>query len=306
MLGISMDNDTNCPIVAVLMSTYNGQKYIKEQLDSILKQENVKLDIFIRDDGSIDKTLEILNTYITKYSNIHVITGHNIGPVESFLALIYQKYEEFQYIALSDQDDIWDNDKLISAIRFIENDENIPCLYYSSVRVVDQNGNIEKVSVPKKATKNNINYIFCATGNTIIYNKQLQSTLLQYRPSHIYMHDAWLLMVAVYFGNVYVDSTPHISYRQHESNVVGMTKKRIIDRLRLFRKRNGLHSNFSKNLLLGYKNDLEEQDKKQLMEFVNYKKSAKDALKIISCKDFRNLNINEQLSVVRLVLFKKF
>ena len=75
--------------IAVAMSTYNGELYIKEQINSILQQKNVKVDLFIRDDGSKDKTLEILESYAKKWNNIHIVKGKNLGVGNSFMELLY-------------------------------------------------------------------------------------------------------------------------------------------------------------------------------------------------------------------------
>lgn len=92
------------------MSTYNGENYLKEQLDSIFNQKEVEINLFIRDDGSMDNTVDIVKEYMVKYPNkINLIEGNNIGFANSFyyLVKINPKYE---YYALSDQDDIWDDE----------------------------------------------------------------------------------------------------------------------------------------------------------------------------------------------------
>ena len=108
----------NNPEVLVLLSSYNGEKYIKEQIDSILTQKNITVKLFIRDDGSTDATRNILKEY-EKYSNCVVVFGDNIGAANSFLWLI-QNAHSSGYYAFSDQDDIWDRDKLSSAISIIK------------------------------------------------------------------------------------------------------------------------------------------------------------------------------------------
>lgn len=93
--------------VAVLMSTYNGEKYIKEQIESILGQENVSVEIFIRDDGSIDHTVDI----VEKYDNINIIRGENIGVGNSFMELVYKVPNSFDFMLLRIKNDIWLNNK---------------------------------------------------------------------------------------------------------------------------------------------------------------------------------------------------
>lgn len=91
--------------VAVLLSTYNGSKYIKEQIDSILSQEGVNIDIYIRDDESTDETVNIIYEY--KSNNIFLTEGKNIGVGNSFMELLYSVPEIYDYYAFADQDDIW-------------------------------------------------------------------------------------------------------------------------------------------------------------------------------------------------------
>ena len=103
--------------IAVLMSSYNGEKYIEEQIESIIEQENVVVDLFIRDDGSTDKTKEIITRFQSE--NIHINLDYNIGVVKSFFELI-KTADGYDYYALCDQDDVWDKDKLYVAIKHIK------------------------------------------------------------------------------------------------------------------------------------------------------------------------------------------
>ena len=92
--------------IQVLMSTYNGEKYLKEQIESILNQEKVEVNILIRDDGSCDKTLKIIKE-LSKNPKISYYEGKNIGPAKSFMDLVNKSGDKFNYYAFADQDDIW-------------------------------------------------------------------------------------------------------------------------------------------------------------------------------------------------------
>ena len=106
--------------VAVLMSTYNGERYLKEQIDSILDQEGVDTALYIRDDESADQTVQIIEEYRKKYpGKIHLLKGRNKGPGRSFMELVYKVPDDYDYYAYSDQDDIWLTDKLEEGIRFL-------------------------------------------------------------------------------------------------------------------------------------------------------------------------------------------
>ena len=120
--------------VQVLLSTYNGEKYLKEQLDSIIAQKGVDVHILARDDGSKDDTIKILEGY----ENIDIIKGSNIGVCKSFFELI-NKSGEYDYYSFADQDDVWDCDKLVIAINKLEKCNSKPAVYASNTRLVDAN-----------------------------------------------------------------------------------------------------------------------------------------------------------------------
>ena len=116
-----MDNSlrTETPSVCVMMSTYNGQRFLREQIDSILNQKDVQVFLWIRDDGSTDDTVEIVEDYMNRANNIFLIKGRNIGLGCSFMELIYQTPDTYTYYAFSDQDDIWLEDKLSTGVRML-------------------------------------------------------------------------------------------------------------------------------------------------------------------------------------------
>ena len=126
--------------VLVLLSTYNGEKYLREQLDSVLSQEGVDVSLLIRDDGSKDGTLNILKEYSVK-DNVNYYEGVNCGPSESFHDLM-RHAKGYDYYAFCDQDDVWNNDKLITAVRLLEEKkQDLPLLYCSNLNVVDEHLN---------------------------------------------------------------------------------------------------------------------------------------------------------------------
>ena len=119
--------------VAVLMSTYNGEKYLKEQIESIFKQEKVNIKLYIRDDGSTDNTMAIINELKMVYDIVVINNSiENMGPAKSFMKLVYNVEDTFDFYAFSDQDDIWENNKIISAIDMIKkhDDNNLYILFY--------------------------------------------------------------------------------------------------------------------------------------------------------------------------------
>ena len=135
--------------VCVLMSTYNGEKYIVEQIDSILQQENVNVNLLIRDDGSKDKTVEIIKQYLID-KRVSFVSGDNIGYKKSFLWLM-DNSPNSDYYAFADQDDVWKKDKLFAAVTKLENEDIAePKLYTSALTRVDENLNyISNQNFPK-------------------------------------------------------------------------------------------------------------------------------------------------------------
>ncbi|MBR4145092.1 MAG: glycosyltransferase, partial [Lachnospiraceae bacterium] len=111
--------------IAVLLCTYNGEKYLCTQLDSILKQKDVNVTLFVRDDGSSDETCNILNRYKTQYPDKVILVENvnkNLGPGLGFMKLffkVFKEYKRFSFYAFADQDDIWLDNKLYEGIKKI-------------------------------------------------------------------------------------------------------------------------------------------------------------------------------------------
>lgn len=215
--------------ITVLMSTYNGEKYILQQLKSLENQKDVLINLFIRDDGSTDNTVQIIKKYKTDKMKIKFISDENIGVRDSFIWLIKNCPYKTEYYAFCDQDDYWLEEKLISAIKFMEKDrEKVPKLYYSNIFVTDENLNIIT-----KSNYNNIRDVLPvaltnnpATGCTIVFNRYLIEKIVFPENYKIRMHDWWMYKVCICIGGkIYKDEKSYILYRQHGNNAVGATRK---------------------------------------------------------------------------------
>ncbi|WCK54286.1 glycosyltransferase family 2 protein [Aneurinibacillus sp. Ricciae_BoGa-3] len=212
--------------VQILLSTYNGEKYVAEQIDSLLSQSYPESEILIRDDGSTDKTLPILQNYTWGNNRIGIMPENNIGVVASFLELLMKSSAEASYFAFCDQDDVWFKDKLLNGIAMIDSlPEDMPVMYCSQLEIVDVKlSTLGQMPVPHRgpsfanALVQNI-----ATGCTIIVNRAARDFLLKQlpHPSSIIMHDWWVYLVVSAFGKVVYDKRPQLYYRQHGSNSVG-------------------------------------------------------------------------------------
>lgn len=221
----------NRPSVAVLMSTYNGQRFLKEQIDSVLAQQEVCVTLFIRDDGSTDGTLQIIKSYGER---VTVLSEKNIGVGNSFMAVLKFAGQDFDYYAFCDQDDIWLPDKLYRGINTIYL-YNEPVCYCSNQTLVDSRGNKIRERYIEKIDTGYLQ-ILCrnqVAGCTMLWNWELQKILIdeQRFPSSGILkkriHDVWVAMVASVAGKLIYDSDSYILYRQHEDNVVGVKKKSL-------------------------------------------------------------------------------
>lgn len=211
--------------VCVLISTYNGQKYLQEQLDSLYAQRGVRLTIFARDDGSSDGTADILRENANENDCLKWYRGANRGPAESFLNLI-SAAPDADYYAFCDQDDVWDDDKLICAVSILDNiGQSRPALYHSNLRLVDKDlgylGTAHDKPLAEPARYTALAEPV-ATGCTMVMNRAAMELLRERMPDRCKMHDEWTYLVISLMGKVLYDFTPHISYRQHEDNVLSI------------------------------------------------------------------------------------
>ena len=217
----------NKPKIAVLMSTYNGEKYLKEQIDSILAQKEVEVYLFVRDDVSSDRTLSILEKYKEQNKLNYVIGKKNIGAGCSFLHLLYKTPEGFDYYAWSDQDDVWLDDKLESAVNLIN--KSGKQLYMSNLMCVDKN--LNEIGLRNNVPADTSVYsIMCenqTNGCTMVFTNSFRNILVDVsrRPDDsLFMsryHDTWTGMVGAIQDEIIYDFNQHILYRQHEANEVG-------------------------------------------------------------------------------------
>jgi glycosyltransferase involved in cell wall biosynthesis len=289
----------------ILMSTYNGEKYINEQMDSLLVQDYNSYEILVRDDGSTDRTLNILEEYKQKTDRLAIIKGRNIGVVRSFFNLVQESKKDVHYLAFCDQDDVWKKDKISRAVQLIESDgnNNVPIMYCSITINVDEMLNIISLSETpnrepslKNALVQNI-----ATGCTIVINKQARDLLLQKLPDYKYvlMHDWWIYMVISAFGKVVFDKESRILYRQHSTNVIGATRG-LLDkwkkRLERQIKNNGtsLMTKQAEEFYRLYQSKLDSNLKKTIDKFVNQRKGALERLIYsITCDVYRQTTIDD-------------
>ncbi len=215
--------------VAVLMTTYNGEKFLKQQLDSILSQTYQNFKLYISDDNSSDSTVQIISKYQNNHPDkiFYKVNQNNIGFVENFENLIDQSDEN--YMALSDQDDIWRSDKLElemqEMLAFEKVDKNRAYLVHSDLSMIDEKGKLLNSSYFKyrnyslKNTKD-LGHILgpCGVmGNTLLLNKKLKNLILPF-PDNLDVHDYWIALNCELFGTRKTLNTPLVQYRIHQNN----------------------------------------------------------------------------------------
>ncbi len=296
-LGVSLSLYKNVmKKVLVLMSTFNGEKYLEEQLNSIFNQDGVFVSLLVRDDGSGDKTLKILREYSSNKHNLRIIEGENIGFAKSFMSLVYEAYNypEFDYYAFSDQDDVWFPDKLASATRFLEetqtaNNEFKPRLYFSNATATDAFlSPLFNTSGPDLTFSKQTSLVrYFMLGCTMVFNRHLVSILYNYRPEKpILMHDLWLNQTCAFLGEIVYDKDSHIYYRQHGNNTAGAGMSfyqrigRLFKSFKTYERRHFRELN-AKNLLSAYGPMLSHDDFQLISIVANYRTSIKSWLRFL-------------------------
>lgn len=220
--------------IAVLMASYNGEKYIREQIDSLLNQKDVIVEILIRDDGSTDSTIEILNEYQNK-GQLNWYQGEHLNVAKGFMELV-KNSPHADYYAFCDQDDVWLEDKLISAANKLDKeDSTLPLMYYCATTLVDQDLNFIAEHHIHENRSNLARFIFNdMSGNTIVFNNKLRELLQKTNNADITIHDKWTLQVCLACGGICVgDKNTHILYRQHGNNTIGMELS-LLDKINKF------------------------------------------------------------------------
>lgn len=283
--------------IKVMMSSFNGEKYIREQIASILSQQRVDVELYIRDDGSSDETVSVIEELITKFSNIHATFESNKGPSESFMDLLYSAdSREYDYYAFSDQDDIWDKDKLIRAIDMMSVEDK-PILYYSALLSFQENNGGKKLIV------NDREYSFAECfiqshfpGCTMVFNKIGMELIRSIdRPKSVIMHDLFLIQVFMATGNrIIYDRESRINYRVHGNNV-SVKKDNVLGELKrykkIFKKQKGQRLAATEEFYSVMKKYLNADKQMVVQTIVGYKKSIASNLKFVK------LIMNTQLGI---------
>ena len=287
--------------VCILLSTYNGEKYLEALLQSIFNQTYWNCcTLFVRDDGSTDKTVNILKKY-ESVGKITLVCGDNLGFVKSFFWLM-KNAPESDYYAFADQDDIWKNNKIEHGLSVIKNEnQEQPLLYFSDYAIIDADGELlnehytsQKLH-PSFFTSMTYNQ---ASGFTMLLNKKLKNSLVIITPKKGQYHDYWVYLYANAFGKILYDNFICAYYRRHGNNESETTIKGF----NLFKKRfkhffvKGL-GNANETTLNDFRkyfyNDLSEENKKIIDLFCSKINLKSSLLKVFYSKRYRPSLLDE-------------
>ena len=275
--------------VCVLMSTYNGEKYIREQIDSILQQKNVRVTLLIRDDGSQDETVNIIKSYLHD-ERVSFVKGDNIGYRKSFLWLM-DNSPDCDYYAFADQDDVWKKEKLFAAVTLLEHEEKRgPKLYASALTRVDEKlnylGNQDFPKLKLNYYSEFVRHRFA--GCTYVFNNELKkicagaSQIKELR----YSHDGFLaLMCWLCGGKVVYDKNSYIMFRRHGNNssVDSLGKlTRIRHELEPFFQKKKYKSDVMKVVERYYLNEVAQEYKQIVIDIAEYDKDWRKYMALIS------------------------
>lgn len=221
------DTHSSTPQVAILMATYNGAKFLAEQLDSIADQTYSNWRVVVSDDGSSDETLAILAEYQKAWgqNKLEIRRGPRIGYCANFLSLACDKLTKADYYAFCDQDDVWLPNKLKVAVDYLNAHQNAgPYLYCGRTHYVDVNLKPRGASplFPYPRSFRNALVQSIAGGNTMVFNQGVKALLEQVGPVNVVSHDWWVYMLTTGAGGVaFYDTKPEVLYRQHCGNLIG-------------------------------------------------------------------------------------
>ena len=224
--------------IDILLATYNGSKYLHEQLDSILSQSYGNINVIIRDDGSSDNTVMIIKEYEQKDNRVKLLSDNlgNLGFVRNFEELM--KNSTSEYLMFSDQDDIWYNNKVETSYKRIKaieekNGKSCPILVHTNSKIMNYETRTKSLFIldyAKNSSFENSFFNFFVQGSTMLINESLKREALPFS-KEVYLHDRYLHLIAEFIGiRSYID-VPTMDYRQHSNNEIGSSVN-VIDKIK--------------------------------------------------------------------------
>lgn len=216
------------PTISVVMASFNGEKFIARQIDSVLSQSYTRLELIIVDDGSSDQTAAIVNQYVIQDERVHFYpSNQNMGLVKNFERGL--KLSKGEFIILADQDDLFQDDKIEKQLTTLMDSANAD-MVISDLELIDEADNrlsgsmwqFQGIHPEKKASFKRLCVDNYATGCSMMFSRELLKSAIPF-PSQLKIHDQWLALLAVRRsgGGIEVIREPLTRYRQHQDNVIG-------------------------------------------------------------------------------------
>lgn len=293
--------------IAILLSTYNGELYISKLFESLKKQTlSQYINIYIRDDGSSDNTINIINSWKNEL-NIVLYKGSNIGPSKSFWELLKNEKIVADFYFFCDQDDIWDPLKVEESLKLLKDDTH---LVFCNCRLIDFEGILIKDLYLTSKPTINLQRLFIsgiAQGCSMAFTKELRDWIISLDITCIPMHD-WILMIyAKEYGKIQYINTPLFDYRIHSNNAVAKNKKNspksILRTLNKWRKSRSLSMSCVAHELLENCNTLSKEDIQYLTVVENYKTNLIYKKKLLFGQTFKNIDRRTKMSYqIRVLL----
>lgn len=270
--------------VAVIMSTYNGEEFVREQLDSILNQTYKNVEIIVRDDGSKDGTVKIVKEYQKRNKNITLYEGENLGFIKSFFELL--KLAEADYYSYADQDDIWIENKIELAVNSLNKlEDSKPNMVFGNSDYYDENMKFMGCGErDKKYSFLSALFACCGQGMSMTVNKKTRDMIIENMPKSCFFHDWWTYLLCIGLGNVAYNNVTTVKYRRRKQNATSEGQGYF--RLLVWRIKNLLFKDGMKDIkqqMINFKDyyyyELSDENKKILDLFSNEKYSFSNAMK---------------------------
>jgi len=212
------------PEVQVLMCTLNGEKFLEDQLLSLSKQKGVRVRLHVSDDGSTDRTKSILQKWTKQLPMSPLRLGPSKGAAANFLSLVIDDSIEGEWFSFCDQDDIWEPEKLVTAVSALQKYTDVPALYCSHSMVINENGTLigRSKSHRKPPSFQNAFVQNISSGHTMVFNHHARKLMANCGIVPVRFHDWWAYILITFAGGKIIhDSASLVSYRQHDDNDIG-------------------------------------------------------------------------------------
>lgn len=299
--------------VAILLATYNGEPYIRNFLDSLIKQEYANFKLYISDDGSSDATMNILRSYESILEIEFLKSSAHLGAAKNFFKLLEEVDDRHSYYMFADQDDYWYSDKIFNAVDILKNISADKIVYFSRLEYVDSNlKTIGYSKIPNIINLQNAIVENIINGCTLVITNNMRAEVLKYKPIDYVMHDWWFYLCGTTFGKIIYDPRFTIKYRQHGKSTIGIKSYNLkylkISIYRFFQNKAGIN-NFSKQSIsfLNCYNTILNTEQRTLLEKVkdaSINKKFKYIYKIFF--KLKRQNNFDNIFLHLIILLKKF